>query len=213
MTQLQQLFPDPDVFDVRFAPSDSAGFERVERWVRRESDPFLLLLLQYNLPSSAHPPASTDYVRLALMREDATSSRMTFVDIPSDLLEEARAFSGVNLAKANENVFEIRRLTGLGWGQLAGMLDVDRRTVHNWVKGFDVRPRNRERIADTLTVLRRIDRGSTQENLVLLQELALDGATVLELFKQKNYEEILRGCRVCWCHSIGAYESRNDRRI
>ncbi len=169
--------------------SHSREYEGFLRPVSAESSSFWL---HHNLPSTAHKPVSAAYLLFTFVREDTTSSRTLVVDDSSDPLEEARAQSGVNSADANANVFEIRRLTGLGWGQLATILGVDRRTVHNWVKGRDVRDRNRKRIADTLAVLQHIDRGSAQETLLLLQEPTPRGPIILDLLKQKEYEKILR---------------------
>ena len=156
---------------------------------RPETSPFSL---QHDLPSTSYKFGSDWFICLILMRENSTSARTTFIDTSGDQLEEDRTLSDVNLAHANENVFEIRRITGLGWGQLADMLNVDRRTVHNWIKGGRVRSRNRKRIAETLRILRHIDQGSAEENLVLLGKPSPAGLTVLELLKQLKYEEVLR---------------------
>ncbi len=188
MTQLRFRSGHANPSDLAMTCSSYGEYEEALPSVRPENSPFLF---QQYLPSSANNRASIGYLQFTFMRENSTSAWATFVDTSSDLLEEARTLSSVNLAHANANVFEIRRITGLGWGQLADMLNVDRRTVHNWVKGGRVRHRNRKRIADTLITLRNIDQGFAQDNLVLLGEPSPSGPTVFELFKQEMYEEIL----------------------
>lgn len=185
--RLRTGFPNPQ--DLGITRSSYLEYEEAWSSVTPEQSPFSL---QFNLPSTAHNRASIGYMWFTLMRENASSAWATFIDTPHDLLEEARTLSGVNVAQANANVFEIRRITGLAWGDLADMLNVDRRTVHNWIKGGRVRYRNQKRIADTLATLRRIDQGSAQDNLVLLRERSPRGATIFELFKRTMYQEVLR---------------------
>ena len=82
---------------------------------------------------------------------------------------EARAAS-VNIEDASENLFEIRRLTGFTWSLLAGLLNVNRRTLNNWAGGANIRGKNRAHLAKTLGVLRFADRGLAELNATALHE-------------------------------------------
>lgn len=100
----------------------------------------------------------------------------------------------VNREKATENVFEVRRLTGFTWQQLAEMLNVDRRTIHNWAQGGTIRDASRGHIAETLAVLRFADRGLAEENVKAMAERSPEfGMTPLEAIKARQYS-IARQC-------------------
>ena len=187
MTQLRPR--PPGTYESAQACSNDGAYEESPRLVNA-----LLgnaLSLQYDPPSTSYKLGSYRYNLLALMREDSTSSRSSFVKTSDEARNEAPKAYAVNPRDANANIFEIQRITGLGWGQLADMLNVDRRTVHNWIKGRRVRHRNGKRIADALDILRRIDQGSAQENQVILSQESPKGSTVLEMIRQMRYEEVL----------------------
>ena len=95
--------------------------------------------------------------------------------------------ASVSAADAHGNFYEIRRLTGFNWTRLAEMLNVDRRTIHNWVKGGQIRKANRHRVAETLKVLRFADRGSAELNAAALEKPSMSGLTALDLIKAAQY--------------------------
>ena len=82
---------------------------------------------------------------------------------------EERVLS-VNVETAIKNIYEIRRLTGFTWTRLANLLNVDRRTLNNWINGANIRDKNRQHVANTLGVLRYIDRGLAELNSTALHE-------------------------------------------
>jgi len=93
---------------------------------------------------------------------------------------------------APAKVYQLHRLTGLNWGQLSFVLGVNRRTLHNWVKGSEVAAKNEERLARALSTVRYIDRGNTAENRSLLLSPAPDGLTIVDLLSQEKYDEVKR---------------------
>lgn len=97
--------------------------------------------------------------------------------------------AGVNKEAARENLYEVRRLTGLTWDELAGLLEVDRRTLHNWSQGGPVRSANQTRLAELLSVLRYIDRGSAEANRLALNKPDATGTTPLALLIQGRFQE------------------------
>ncbi len=101
--------------------------------------------------------------------------------------------STISIEKAAANFFEIRRLTGFSWTDLAKLLNVDRRTVFNWAAGNRVRKSNRVHIARTLDVLRYANRGSASENRRALQEFDSTGSTTpFKEIQAKNYRDAKR---------------------
>jgi hypothetical protein len=91
----------------------------------------------------------------------------------------------------NKSLFEIRRLSGLNWDQIAEMLAVDRRSVHNWAAGKPMALKNRQRLGSLLAALRYIDRGSARATGNLLLSPALAGQTFLQLAASGRYEEMM----------------------
>jgi hypothetical protein len=97
--------------------------------------------------------------------------------------------AAVNKEAARENLYEVRRLTNFTWDELAGLLEVDRRTLHNWSQGGPVRSANQTRLAELLTVLRYIDRGSSEANRLALAMPDFLGTTPLALLMQGRFQE------------------------
>jgi hypothetical protein len=84
-------------------------------------------------------------------------------------------------------LFEVRRLSGLSWDQIAGMLGVERRSVHNWAAGKPIARTNEQRLGELLGVLHHIDRGSAQENRSLLLAPTAAGPTLLQLLTDGEF--------------------------
>lgn len=98
----------------------------------------------------------------------------------------------VNAFVPRDNLFEIRRLTGFTWNEIAALLCVDRRTVHNWVKGSAIREANRNKVADALRVLRYLDRGAAAQNRTILALREAGEDAVSDLISKDLFEEAKR---------------------
>lgn len=164
-------------------------------------------------PSSSHQEKVENLPQILLAFSASTTSQTIFavlVDLfqtkphsalvegkcPTENVFELRPAS-VEEKYATENVFELRRLTGFTWKRLADLLNVDRRTLHNWVKGSKIRKDNRERIAKTLSVLRFADRGSAEENAAAIAaEYSSAKMTPFEAIKAGLYDN----ARQCLSH-------------
>lgn len=124
--------------------------------------------------------------RMWLEAPSATSSSTNLIEFLAGLLTAEKRAHAVKAASASENVYELRRLTGFTWERLADLLNVDRRTLNNWVKGAEIRERNRQHIAETLAVMRFVDRGSAEENAAALTEPTVDYSP-FEAIRQGRY--------------------------
>ena len=135
-----------------------------------------------------------DRLGILLWEDDfPTASRASLLERFSSLLPRRNIAANVDYADASGNVFELRRLTGFTWARLADLLNVDRRTLNNWVKGASIRDRNRRHIARTLEVLRLADRGSSKVNSSALQERTKpQDPSPFESIRAGNYE-VARG--------------------
>jgi transcriptional regulator with XRE-family HTH domain len=88
------------------------------------------------------------------------------------------------------NVFLLRRLSGLSWSKLSELLGVDRRTLHNWANGSEVRANNAKRIAEAATVLIYADRGSSKLNNEALSTRDVGGKTAFELMVDEEFDQV-----------------------
>lgn len=94
--------------------------------------------------------------------------------------EEATVFSKIG---------EIRVLSGLTFEQLATLMGVQRRSIHNWMAGANVRAVHHERIGKVLALLRHADRGSGRANASMLLTPMLGTDTGLDLLSQSRFDE------------------------
>ena len=118
-----------------------------------------------------------------------TTSWVPLIELYIEQLQAEARSNSVNVENATENLFEIRRLSGFTWNNLAKLLNVDRRTLNNWAKGTKIRKKNRIHIAETLGVLRFIDRGSAELNSSALNEHhVLHESNSFEAIQTGDYE-------------------------
>ena len=116
-------------------------------------------------------------------------SRSSSIWRNSNLSRAEERAESVNNADASENLFEIRRLTGYSWGQLASLLNVKQHTLSRWIKGAKIKNQNREHIAETLKVLRYADRGSAESNAGELSKQNELQKSPMELIRSKDYDK------------------------
>ena len=118
-----------------------------------------------------------------------TASWISLIERYIDILYAEERAASVNIDDASENLFELRRLTGFTWTDLASLLNVDRRTLHNWVRGAKIREQNRLHIAKTLKVLRFADRGSAELNSAALNKQDVrNKLSPFEAIRTSDYE-------------------------
>lgn len=97
----------------------------------------------------------------------------------------------VPVQSANSALAELRRLSGLTWGQLAKVFDVSRRSLHFWASGKPINASNEERLRRSLQAMRLIDRGAAHANRkVLLAEQG--GVLPIDLLTQGRFDELLK---------------------
>lgn len=139
--------------------------------------------------SSSRQGSIENLSRIWLESPSSTASDRSLSDPLVDLLRATKREASVIEKDATKNLFEIRRLTGFTWEKLANLLNVDRRTLCNWVKGSEIRDSNRSRIAKTLRILRYSDRGSSDDNAKALNFTLTNGATAFEMIKAGRFPE------------------------
>jgi len=81
---------------------------------------------------------------------------------------------------------ELRRISGLTWGQLAQLFEVSRRSIHFWASGKPLSAANEERLLKALDVVRSADRGEAGRNRAALFA-SFEGVTPFDLLKQKQF--------------------------
>ena len=84
---------------------------------------------------------------------------------------------------------EVKRLTGVSWDNLAGLLGCTRQALHRWSLGESISEGNRDRLAKLHATVKFIDRGDAEENRALL-DMACGGMTVSELLSHGRFEDV-----------------------
>lgn len=148
--------------------------------------------LSFVLPSTSRLGAMGNWTEIWLASRTTSRSRTSIFEILSDRIRAEFRSSSVSVDDTTENVYELRRLTGLSWIDLADLLNVDRRTLHNWIKGRNVSRRNARHIAETLALMKYVDRGSSDENASAIFRRSVLGRTAFEEVKRGQYDEVRR---------------------
>ena len=112
-----------------------------------------------------------------LARSESTASSCSSPSTPP--LDVAAAF------------FDLRRLSGLGEDQLAQLFDVSKQDMYFWESGRSLPPQQESRLRHILDVVRRIDRGSSEENKKLLLGTQNGDKTPFSLLREGNYDHVV----------------------
>jgi hypothetical protein len=91
--------------------------------------------------------------------------------------------------RARDAIFELRRLSGLTWEELATLLSVTRRSLHLWANGGPINGVNERHVRDLLMAVRALDRGTARENRGLLLAPLQSGGTISELLQAGHFED------------------------
>ena len=97
--------------------------------------------------------------------------------------EALRGFHG------REAIFELRRLTGLTWGDLAELMSVSRRSLHLWSNGQPINTPNERRLRDLVSAMRALDRGTARENRAVLMSPRAEGGVFSDLLREGRFDE------------------------
>ncbi len=93
--------------------------------------------------------------------------------------------------RARDAIFELRRLTGFTWDDLANLLSVTRRSLHLWANGGPINTPNEKRVRDFLVAMRKLDRGTARENRSLLIAPQPEGGVISDLLRSQRFDEAL----------------------
>lgn len=85
-------------------------------------------------------------------------------------------------------VAELHRRSGLTWAQISELFGVSHRTPFLWAEGKSLLPDHQSQLAERLSAIRYVDRGSASENRALLFSLAPDGRTFFALLKSGEFD-------------------------
>jgi len=108
------------------------------------------------------------------------------------LLTHAGIVSAPGGFRARDAIFELKRLSGLTWEELATLLSVTRRSLHLWANGTAINTVNEKRLRNVLVTIRELDRGTASENRALLLAPVRDGdITVGDLLQGEHFRDAL----------------------
>ena len=158
------------------------------------------------------PPRTTNSVSLSAdFAEPATVSSydsvMIWLETRANPSPPIIVRSKAESVQHGASVAELRRLSGLTWDQLAGLMDVSRRSLHHWVSGKPASAEHQTRLQRLLGTLRRLDRGDSSQNRTLLLTPDHTGRLLLDLAQIRA----IRGCGCTLGATSGAARFRKDR--
>jgi DNA-binding transcriptional regulator YiaG len=106
-------------------------------------------------------PLKTVAFAAMLVAFSSTSSQATTIGaarmIPGSSMASGMAHQQDNELKISDALDDIRRRSGLTWGQLAKIFEVSRRTVHSWANGSSVRVAHVGRVSELLQRVNELD--------------------------------------------------------
>jgi hypothetical protein len=130
--------------------------------------------------SIAAPYVDPDPHRLVL--SSATTASLVHVpSIPSPTLDPEAA-----VRASVDAITEIRRISGLTWGQIGELFDVDRRTAHFWASGRSLRPTNQERLLKAYAIIRLADSGDPELTRAFLLDIS-KGPMLKDLISKEDW--------------------------
>ena len=92
----------------------------------------------------------------------------------------------------SQAVFEIRRLSGLDWDELAAVFGVARSDVCSWANGSVLSDRERLVVLRALAAIRHLDRGTSDDTRrFLMEDDDTTGTSVLELLRSERFDEVM----------------------
>jgi DNA-binding transcriptional regulator YiaG len=110
--------------------------------------------------------------------------------IPHNVLAKLTTVVELPVKSTQQNVNELRQLSGLTWAQLATLFGVSRRSIHFWASGEALSSANEEKLNRTLDAVEYISRGSASSNRSLLMAIADEGKSYLELLAAGEYDRV-----------------------
>ncbi|WP_422365679.1 hypothetical protein [Pelagibius sp.] len=106
---------------------------------------------------------------------------------------DERLYSGTETcSKVHLKLTELRRIAGLTWDELSLLLNVRRRSLHNWASGKVISKKNERNVAEVLATFRFLDRGMVHSNRDMLFSSTPEGKTIFELVAAGQHNEARR---------------------
>jgi transcriptional regulator with XRE-family HTH domain len=92
---------------------------------------------------------------------------------------------------SSARIQQIRHQSGLTWSQLAAIFDVDRRSLHFWVKGERPSSENAVRLERIAAIVKRLDAGNPERTRQRLLEPITEAQSVMDLLIEKRDRDVL----------------------
>jgi len=130
-------------------------------------------------------------ISLALLRE-VTTAGVTSGARP--IAYDIQTTGGSRLDRPQSStaaIYEVRRITGLSWDQLARLFGVSRRSVHFWANGKALNSDNEEHLYRLLATAKQIDRGSVSETRAAILRANDRGVIAFDLLAARRYDDAL----------------------
>lgn len=86
-----------------------------------------------------------------------------------------------------QNIYELRRKTGLTWDKIAELFGVSKRSVHFWANGKPMEDYRDEKLYSLVMVIRKMDTGFSVQNRRLLLAKDEAGFSLFDLLKKGDF--------------------------
>ena len=160
------------------------GYETVS-WLARSDSHFTRFADTLGARLLGRDPGTVAAHGVWVMPSDTTTTHPSSALLDVVMVEEDASVSA-------EIIFEIRRLSGLTWDELATVFGVSRRSLHHWANGKPISAANEDRVQRVLATLQEIDRGEAHRNRALLMAPSPEGGLVIDLLRRGDFEAVER---------------------
>lgn len=124
--------------------------------------------------------ALTLFILGPLTASTGQATSLTGSEWTQSTLSGARAALGpLALRRPDQELADIKRLSGLTWDQIAECLGVDRRSLHHWMKGQPVATENEKRLRGMATLVRRMPASAPADARALMMDTS-SGSSMIE---------------------------------
>jgi DNA-binding transcriptional regulator YiaG len=112
---------------------------------------------------------------------------------------------------ASAAIYEIRRLSGLTWDELAHMFAVTRQAVTDWANGKPLKPQNLQKVTAILTAMRTGHRTTAGETRAALLARLPSGSRPIDLFHDNELESAVDELQAARLPTIAPPSARERR--
>jgi transcriptional regulator with XRE-family HTH domain len=109
-------------------------------------------------------------------------------------------------------IYEIRRLSGLTWDELAYLFGVSRQALHDWANGKTLKPQNFQKVASVLDAIHTARRTTAVETRAALLVALASGQRPIDLFRDGQNDDAVAALRTVQLPQLALSAPRDPER-